>query len=168
MTNPDEVKDKFYDDLDSVISATPRIDTHLPRGLQCQRTTDHQTCEGVFGTEGVGKCNSNGLLLLKKCTQHELMITDTVPTRNKTSWMHPRSKHCHLIDYVIVRRTDRQNIRKTPKDCVWYRLLDRLQACCQQTHPAHSASTATTRQERAKEIGCLLAEAGQHEASIHH
>ena len=24
MTNPDEVKDNFYDDLDSVISATPR------------------------------------------------------------------------------------------------------------------------------------------------
>ena len=26
MTNPDEVKDKFYDDLDSVISATPWTD----------------------------------------------------------------------------------------------------------------------------------------------
>ena len=26
MTNPDEVKDKFYDDLDNVISATPRTD----------------------------------------------------------------------------------------------------------------------------------------------
>ena len=35
MTNPDEVKDKFYDDLDSVISATPWTDTHPPGGLQC-------------------------------------------------------------------------------------------------------------------------------------
>ena len=26
MTNPDEVKNKFYDDLDSVISATSRTD----------------------------------------------------------------------------------------------------------------------------------------------
>ena len=26
MINPDEVKDKFYDDLDSVISAAPRTD----------------------------------------------------------------------------------------------------------------------------------------------
>ena len=26
MTNPDEVKDKFYDDLDNIISATPRTD----------------------------------------------------------------------------------------------------------------------------------------------
>ena len=27
MTNPDEVKDKFYDDLDSVISAAPRTNS---------------------------------------------------------------------------------------------------------------------------------------------
>ena len=36
VTNPDEVKDKFYDDLDSVISAAPRTEKHPPRGLQCQ------------------------------------------------------------------------------------------------------------------------------------
>ena len=35
MTNPDEVKDKFYDDLDSVISATLRTDKHPPGRLQC-------------------------------------------------------------------------------------------------------------------------------------
>ena len=31
MTNPDEVKDKFYDDLDSVISAAPRTDKLILR-----------------------------------------------------------------------------------------------------------------------------------------
>ena len=36
FTNQDEVKDKFYDNLDSVISATPWTDTHPPRGFQCQ------------------------------------------------------------------------------------------------------------------------------------
>ena len=40
-----------------------------------------------------------------------------LPTRNKTSWMHPRSKHCHLIDYVIVRRKDRQDVRVTKTMC---------------------------------------------------
>ena len=62
-------------------------------------------------------------------------------TRNKTSWMHPRSKHWHLIDYVIVRRKDRQDIRV--KKTVCSRLLDRSQACCQQTEPAYSACTTT-------------------------
>ena len=74
----------------------------------------------MIGSESVGKCNSNGLLLLRKCAEHDLLITNTVfkiPNRNKTSWMHPRSKHWHLIDYVIVRRTDRQDVRVTKTMC---------------------------------------------------
>ena len=42
MTNPDEVKDKFYDDLDNVISATPRtslsfLATLMPEWVQTTR-----------------------------------------------------------------------------------------------------------------------------------
>ena len=121
MTNPDELKDKFYDDLDSVISATPRTDKLIILGDFSARVgTDHQTWEGVIGSEGVGKCNSNGLLLLRKCAMHELLITNTVfclPTCRKTTWMHARSKHWHLIDYVIVRRKDRQDVRVTKTMC---------------------------------------------------
>ena len=65
-------------------------------------------------------CSSNGLLSLNKCAEHELLITNTVfrlPTRNNTSWMHPRSKHWHLIDYIIVRRKDRQDVRATKTIC---------------------------------------------------
>ena len=152
MTNPDEVKDKVYDDFDSVISAAPRTDKLILLGVG----TSHQTWEGVIRTEGIGKCNSNGLLLLKKRAEHELLITNTVfrlPTLNTTSWMHRRSKHWHLIDYVIVRRRDRQDVRVTKAMCG--ALLDRSQACCQQTQPAHSACTATIRQENAKKTGCL-------------
>ena len=39
--------------------------------------TDHQTWEGVIGTEGEGKCNSNDLLLLRKWAEHELLIPNT-------------------------------------------------------------------------------------------
>ena len=68
MTNPDEVKDKFYDDLDNIISATPRTDKLILLGdFNARVGTDHQTLEGVIGSEGVGKCNRNGLLLLRKC-----------------------------------------------------------------------------------------------------
>ena len=83
MTNPDEVKDKFYDDLDSVISATPRTDKLILLGDFSARVgKDHQTWEGVTGTEGVGKCNSNGLLLLKKCAEHELLICQLATRRH--------------------------------------------------------------------------------------
>ena len=61
MTNPDEVKDKFYDDLDSVISAAPRTDKLILLGDFSARVgTDLQTWEGVIESEGVRKCNSNG------------------------------------------------------------------------------------------------------------
>ena len=73
----------------------------------------------MIGSEGVGKCNSNGLLL-RKCAEHELLITNIVfrlPTRRKTTWTHPRSKHWHLFDYVIVRRKDRQDVRVTKTMC---------------------------------------------------
>ena len=90
-----KVKDKFYVDLDSVISAAPRTDKLILLGdFNARVGTDHQTWERVIGSEGIGKCNSNELL--RKCAEHELLITNTVfrlPTRRKTSWMHPLSKH---------------------------------------------------------------------------
>ena len=92
--NPDEVKDKFYDDIDIIVSATPRTDKLiLLCDLNARVGTDHQTWEGVKGSEGVGKCSSNSLLLLRKCAEHDLLLTITVfnlPNRNKTSWMHPQ------------------------------------------------------------------------------
>ena len=79
MTNPDELKDKFYDELDSIIFVTPGTDKLILLGdLNARFGTDHQTREGVIGSEGVCKCNSNGLLLLKKWAEHDLLITNTV------------------------------------------------------------------------------------------
>ena len=67
MTNQDEMKHKFYDDLDSIISATHRTDKLiLLGGLNASVGTDHRTLKGVIGTEGVGKCNINGLLFVRK------------------------------------------------------------------------------------------------------
>ena len=60
MTNLYEVKDKVYDDLDSVISATSRTDKLvILEDFNVRVSPDHQTWIGVIGTEGVRKCNSN-------------------------------------------------------------------------------------------------------------
>ena len=121
MTNPDEVKDKFYEDLNSVITAVPKADKLIILGdFNARVGNDSTAWEGVIGKHGVGKCNSNGLLLLQTCSEHELLITNTIfplPIRNRTSWMHPRSKHWHLIDYVIIRKRDRRDIRVTKAMC---------------------------------------------------
>ena len=48
MTNPDEVKDKFYNDLDDVIIATLRTGKLILLGdFNVRVGTDHQTWEGV-------------------------------------------------------------------------------------------------------------------------
>jgi hypothetical protein len=121
MTNPDDIKDKFYEELDALISAVPQSDKLILLGdFNARVGTDFKTWEGVIGRHGIGKCNSNGLLLLKTCCAHNLTITNTIfrlPTRNKTSWMHPRSKHWHLIDYAITRRKDVQDVRVTKSMC---------------------------------------------------
>ena len=68
---------------------------------------------GRFGTVQV---NSNSDLLLSICTEHQLVITNTYFKHkpvHKNSWMHPRSKHWHLIDYVITRQRDLCDIHDT-------------------------------------------------------
>ena len=60
MTNLDEVKDKFYDDLDSVIPAAPRTDKLILLG-DFNARMDHQTWEGVPGSEGVGKLSTSSV-----------------------------------------------------------------------------------------------------------
>ena len=63
MTNPDEVKDKFYNDLDDVISATSHPDKLILLGdFNANVGTNQQTWEGAIDQEGVGKCNGNGLV----------------------------------------------------------------------------------------------------------
>ena len=82
--------------------------------------TNNQAWDRVLGRHGVGKCNSNGLLLLRTCAAHDLAITNTMfrlPTRNKTSGMQPRSHHWHLIDYIIIRAKDRRDVRVTKAMC---------------------------------------------------
>ena len=118
----DETKDKFYEDFEYVISAIPTADKLIILGyFNARIKQDNISREGVLGKHRTRKCNSNGLLLLQTCAKHNLLITNTIfhlPIHNKTSWMHPHSKHWHLIDYIILRRRDRRGVRVTRAMCV--------------------------------------------------
>ncbi|KAI0233025.1 Craniofacial development protein 2, partial [Lamellibrachia satsuma] len=121
MTNSDEMKFKFCEELYSDIAAVPKADKLIILGdFNARVGSDNVSWDGVIGVYGVGHCNSNGLLLLQTCAEDELLITNTIfrlPTRNTTSWMHPRSKHWHCIDYVVVRKRDRQDVWVTKSMC---------------------------------------------------
>uniref|UniRef100_A0A0L8G230 Uncharacterized protein n=1 Tax=Octopus bimaculoides TaxID=37653 RepID=A0A0L8G230_OCTBM len=121
MTNRNETKNNFFEDLSSVITAAPRADKLIVLGdFNARAGRDSVSWEGVIGKHGVGNSNSKGLLLLQICAEHGLLITNTIfnlPTSNRTSWMHPRSKHWYHIDYVIIRKRDRQDVRVTKTMC---------------------------------------------------
>ena len=64
---------------------------------------------GIIGHHGIGQENSNGRLLLSLCSQHSLSVTSTLfklKDACKTTWMHPRSKHWHQLDFIICMQRD--------------------------------------------------------------
>ena len=121
LQHSDESKEEFYSELRNVIDSVPRQDKLIILGdFNARVGADWSAWEGVLGKHGVGKCNANGQLLLELCMTYDLNITNTtfqLPHRNRTSWMHPRSKHWHLIDYILVRQKDKADVRVTKSMC---------------------------------------------------
>jgi len=79
MTYSDDIKDKFYVELSTLITAIPRADKIFVLGdFNARVGVDHHTWNGIIGKQGIGKCNSNGLLLLKMCAAYDLSITNTM------------------------------------------------------------------------------------------
>lgn len=108
------IKEDFYRALDAILQKTPATDKLILMGdFNARVGTEHLVWGNVIGQHGVGKMNNNGLRLLSLCAEHQLVITNTIfqmKNRLKTTWQHPRSKHWHLLDYVIVRQKDRQDV----------------------------------------------------------
>ena len=91
--------------------------------------TGHHTFEGVIGSEGIGKCNSDGLLLLRKCAEHDLLITkyDTKPQQYN---MDASSFQTLASHWLCHNAEERQTWCQSDNYHVWSRLLDRSQTGC--------------------------------------
>ena len=67
-------------------------------------------------SKGFGKTDYNGNLLLSICTEHKLVIMNTIfrqSDKYKTTWKQPRSNHWHLLYYIIVRAQDQTDVNMT-------------------------------------------------------
>ncbi|BHF57806.1 hypothetical protein SprV_0100075200 [Sparganum proliferum] len=117
MTSPDAARDKFYEDLHALLTTVSKADKLIVLGdFNARVGTDHTAWRGVLGPHGLRGSNDNGLLLLRTCAEHRLILTNTffcLPEREKATWRHPRSRQWHLLDYVLVRRRDQRDVLVT-------------------------------------------------------
>ncbi|KAK2190871.1 hypothetical protein NP493_66g06008 [Ridgeia piscesae] len=116
MTNPDENKDAFYNLLASLLSGIPRTDKLLLIGdFNVRIGRDNDKWPMFIGKHEIVKCNSNGELLLAQCSEFELIVTNIMFKQDgrKTTWMHPRFGHWHMIDFIITRCRDKMDLHST-------------------------------------------------------
>ena len=121
LTSSDEAKDAFYKELNALVKDVPPRDKLILLGdFNARVGTDCNNWKSVLGPHGAGKLNSNDLMLLRFCAENDLTITNTLFRQAddyKKTWMHPRSKQWHLIDYAICRRRDIHDVRITRAMC---------------------------------------------------
>ena len=117
MSHSDESKEEFYASLKRVTESVSLDDKLIILGDFNARVGCNRSLYGqVLGNFGKGTVNSNGDLLLNFCAQFNLVITNTIfkqPDIHFYSWMHPRSKRWHLLDYVLTRQRDKREVHNT-------------------------------------------------------
>ncbi|BHF84923.1 hypothetical protein SprV_1002807700 [Sparganum proliferum] len=117
LTSPMAARDKFYEDLHALLATASKADKLIVLGdFNARVGTDHTAWSGVLGPHGLRGSNDNGLLLLRTCAEHRLILTNTffcLPEREKATWRHPRSRQWHLLNYVLVRRRDQRDVLVT-------------------------------------------------------
>nr|VZI45189.1 unnamed protein product [Spirometra erinaceieuropaei] len=82
-------------------------------GCNARVGTDYAVRRDVLGPHRLDGFNDNALLLLCTCAEHQLILRNTVsclPKRENVTWMHPRSRQWHLLDYVLVRRRAQRDV----------------------------------------------------------
>ncbi|XP_072168007.1 uncharacterized protein [Diadema setosum] len=111
-----EQKELFYQNLTKMLLSVRKDKLLILGDFNARVGRDAQSWPDVIGPHGIGSESTSDQLLFTFCAEHGLAITNILfqlPDIHKATWMHPRSKHWHLIDYVITRGRDIQNIRIT-------------------------------------------------------
>ncbi|XP_047482493.1 uncharacterized protein LOC125034636 [Penaeus chinensis] len=129
-----DTKDEFYENLCATLLKVPPKDQVILLGdFNARVGSDYEAWPSCLGKLNVGKVNENGQRLLEFCTRLNLCIANSffqTKPQNKVAWRHPRSKHWHQLDLVLVRRSNLNSIKVVRSyhsaDCD----TDHLLVCC--------------------------------------
>ena len=95
-----EEKERFYENLGECMRRAKEDSIFILGDFNARVGNDWQSWPIVMGKHGVGKMNTNGLMLLEFCTRFQLIITGIIfqlKNHLKTTWMHARSRHWHQL-----------------------------------------------------------------------
>ena len=114
---PDDIKDNFYSQPDTIIKGFPKQEDLVILGnLNACIGSDNEAWSNCLSHFGVGKCNDNGQQLLEPCFYHELCIIHTffgTKPHHRVSWRQPRSKCWQQLDLILMRQTHLKNFPVT-------------------------------------------------------
>ena len=96
LTNSDKSKEQLYFDLHFILGSTPPRDKliHLS-DFNARVGRQYTDWKGLAGLHWIIKMNITYLLLLRKCAEHNLVITNMLFRQAKkynTSWIHLKSR----------------------------------------------------------------------------
>ena len=119
--NP-EIRDQFYDELESVIRCVSNRDYLIVTGDFNAKTGSAWTAyQENMGKYGKGELNSNGKELLEMCSRQKLVLTNTLfrhKMAHRATWESPasnadkdrRNPYRNQIDYVITRTRQQHTV----------------------------------------------------------
>ncbi|BHF58513.1 hypothetical protein SprV_0100146500 [Sparganum proliferum] len=129
MTSPVAARDKFYEDLHALLATVSKADKLIVLGdFNARVGRDHTDWRGVLGPLGLRGSNDNGLLLLRTCAEHRLILTNTffcLPEREKATWRHPRSPQQIASPPVAAAAAADENVSVENR---WCQLWDTVQS----------------------------------------
>jgi hypothetical protein len=117
LSAADATKDNFYDSLSAAVQNIPANNPlYILGDFNARVGSDHHAWPTCLVKFGIGKLNDNGQCLLEFLYLNGLSVTNTffdTKPQHKVSWRHPRSKHWHQLDLVLILRRHLNSVKMT-------------------------------------------------------
>ncbi|VDP27032.1 unnamed protein product [Schistosoma margrebowiei] len=110
----DDIKDQFYERLQSIIEKCPRKDLIILMGdLNSKVGINNNGYEDIMGRHGLGQRNENGERFANLCAFNKLVIGGTIfPHKriHKATWISPDHTTENQIDHICINKTFRRTM----------------------------------------------------------
>ncbi|VDP76110.1 unnamed protein product [Schistosoma mattheei] len=109
-----DIRDQFYERLQSIILKCPRKDLTILMGdLNVKVGTDNTGYEDIMGRHGLGERNENRERFVNLCAFNKLVIGGTIFSHkriHKATWISPDHTTQNQIGHIFINKTFRRTM----------------------------------------------------------